>query len=306
MVQHRMSAQPGQVGAKLTPTPGWHAPRPAPGTHAPMTTTPPESVGALVRAQRARLNVSLTNLAERVGCAKSYLSAIETGRKGPPADDLLERLERALSFEEGRLQRAARWEQTPAAVRRDFTRLQQGQRAIDRLASILGQRGLDEAYRSGDLQRALEHLHPIERTELSAALPTEVPVINAVTAGYPHEFTDLGYPARVADEYVRCPDLHDPDAFAARVVGDSMEPSYREGDVVVFSPARDVESGTDCFVRFDVDHESTFKRVYFEQDAGGQELIRIQPINNRYPPRTVPREDVAGLYRAVSLMRSVP
>lgn len=135
-------------------------------------------------------------------------------------------------------------------------------------------------------------------------LPLEVPLINKVAAGYPRSFTDLGYPARVADEYVRCPELDDPDAFAARVVGDSMLPDYREGDIVVFSPLKPVRSGADCFVRIEPDHESTFKRVYFEE-AAGEELLRLQPLNSAYPPRTLARESVAGLYAAVSVMRKI-
>ena len=108
-----------------------------------------------------------------------------------------------------------------------------------------------------------------------------VPVINKVAAGYPTEFTDLGYPARVADEYVAVPGVHDADAFAARVCGESMLPEYREGDVVVFSPMLDAVHGSDCFVRFSDDAgthdgggefgsgggqagETTFKRVFFE------------------------------------------
>ncbi len=136
-------------------------------------------------------------------------------------------------------------------------------------------------------------------------LPLEVPLINRVAAGYPRSFTDLGYPVRVADEYVRCPDLADPDAFAARVVGDSMLPEYREGDIVVFSPARAVASGMDCFVRIEPDHESTFKRAYFERGAGGEELIRLQPLNPEYPGRVLGREQVSGLYAAVSVMRRI-
>jgi hypothetical protein len=34
-------------------------------------------------------------------------------------------------------------------------------------------------------------------------------------------------------------------------------------------------------------------------------MIRIQPINNAYPPRTVPREEIAGLYAGVSVIRSI-
>jgi SOS-response transcriptional repressor LexA len=95
----------------------------------------------------------------------------------------------------------------------------------------------------------------------------------------------------------------DPDAFAARVVGDSMAPVYVEGDIVIFSPARPVKDGADCFARLEPDHETTFKRVYFETGEG--ERIRLQPLNSAYPPRIVERERVAGLYAAVSVMRAI-
>ena len=122
-----------------------------------------------------------------------------------------------------------------------------------------------------------------------------VPVINRVSAGYPVDFDDLGYPVGIADEYIRCLDLHDPNAFAVRVIGDSMEPKFLQGDVVIFSPAMDVSNGDDCFVRFAMPHESTFKRVFFEQD----ESVRLQPRNDKYPPQIVEGSRVNGLYRAV-------
>lgn len=166
-----------------------------------------------------------------------------------------------------------------------------------------------------------------ENTEVvRLGLPVEVPLINKVAAGYPTEFTDLGYPARVADEYVRVPEVSDPDAFGARVVGDSMEPEYREGDMVVFSPRAAVYNGADCFVRLERDAQTTFKRVFFEDDTGkviddaalraGQSAsdaphaarlirIRLQPLNPRYGPRVYDREEVAGLYAAVTVTRKV-
>ena len=97
----------------------------------------------------------------------------------------------------------------------------------------------------------------------------------------------------------------DPDAFAARVVGDSMTPDYREGDVVIFSPARDVKNGSDCFARIWPDDETTFKRVFFEAGPAGEELIRLQPLNPAYPARVLPREGVVGLFAAVSVMRRI-
>ena len=117
-------------------------------------------------------------------------------------------------------------------------------------------------------------------------------------AGYPREFTDLAYPARVADEYVRCPDLEDSDAFAARVVGDSMQPLYAEGDIVIFSPAKVVKSGMDCFARLEPDHETTFKRVYLEKGKDGEELIRLQPLNAAYLSSRYPVASKLNSWRA--------
>jgi SOS-response transcriptional repressor LexA len=119
-------------------------------------------------------------------------------------------------------------------------------------------------------------------------------VINRVAAGYPHHFTDLDYPPSVADEYVRIPDVHDPQAFATRVVGDSMEPKYVEGDVVVFSPNLQPQPGNDCFVRFAKDNSTTFKRF-----AVHKERIRLQPLNDKYAAEEYDPEEINGLWPAI-------
>jgi repressor LexA len=288
--------------------------------HRSESDTPPgNTFASTLRHRRGILNMSLAKLADRVGCAKSYLSSIENGHKGPPADALIDRLEQALSFVPGELFECARWDQTPSPIREDLAHLRKRDESARTLAQLLAasaDRGgsLDELYASGELRTLIDQINPEERARATSSapsparpsmLPMEVPLINKVTAGYPADFTDMGYPARAADEYIRTPDLADPDAFAARVVGDSMEPDYRQGDIVVFSPAREIVDGMDCFVRLEPDHESTFKRIYFQQDESGNQLIRIQPINNRYPPMTVPREQVAGLYAGVSVTRSI-
>ena len=283
--------------------------------------------GGVIHQRRAALRLSLAEVARRAGCAKSYLSAIENGVKGAPGEELASRLERVLSFREGELVEMAMWARTPAAVRADVEAMRMRDAAGRELAAALRSGDLDSVHRSGKLAALIDAIEGkceeqseagqgesgsglagsgqvgggIERAEL----PMEIPLINKVTAGYPGSFTDLGYPARVADEYVRAPDVHDPDAFAARVVGDSMEPVYREGDIVVFSPARVVESGMDCFVRLEPDSETTFKRVYFETGDDGAEMIRIQPINNAYGAMVVGREAVAGLYAGVSVTRVI-
>jgi SOS-response transcriptional repressor LexA len=272
-----------------------------------------QTVGQLLRERRQALDLSLAHVAERIGVARSYLSMIENHRvSNPPSAALLQALEQALGFEPETLRHAAAWQNTPATVKAQFDHVQataqQGQALAHWLKQATTQRdsggkNLDRLYRTGQLGRRVNALlddtaGPVEGLQPLGVKRHRVPLINQVAAGYPTGFTDLDYPARIADEYLECPDLSDPDAFAARVVGDSMQPDYREGDIVVFSPQADVTDGCDCFARLEPDHETTFKRVFFEGDPGA-ERIRLQPINPKFPPRTLPREDVAGLYRAV-------
>lgn len=284
------------------------------------------TIGQLIKGRRRELGLTLQQVADRARCAKSYLSEVENGkREGSPSEELLGRLELVLQMEGGTLIGRARWEATPRDVKREVVSLRAESDAARRLVELLRREGVDALYKSGVLEGMLggekrgsgirdpgsgsreeeEKRGSGEGVRLARWLPVQVPVINKVAAGYPAEFTDLGYPARVADEYVAVPEVSDPDAFAARVVGDSMLPRYAAGDLVVFSPAAATVSGSDCFVRFERDAETTFKRVYFEAGADGAELIRLQPLNSAYAPTVVPREAVAGLYAAVCVVRRI-
>jgi phage repressor protein C with HTH and peptisase S24 domain/DNA-binding XRE family transcriptional regulator len=274
-----------------------------------------EPLGPKLRRQRRRLGLTLDELAGRTGISKPYLSLIETGRvPNPPSDEKLRKLEQVLGFTAGELLTQAHLQRTPRDVRAMLTKLMQQGSGFRVQGSETSSDSsspeprtlnpeplnLDDAYLSGVLHEMVEkHAGNIETVRTNA-----VPVINKISAGYPRDFTDLSYPPRVADDYVGCPDVQDKDAFAARVHGDSMTPKYREGDIVIFSPAASPRSGDDCFVRFE-DGQTTFKRVFFESDGGGKSIIRLQPRNEKYPPRVVASEDVSGLYRAMFKYQSV-
>jgi repressor LexA len=251
------------------------------------------SLGQIIRKKREQLNLTLDEVGNRTGFSKPYLSTIETGKvKNPPSDELLRKLERVLEFDPGLLLHIAHMESLPSDVRQEYeskeAEIQKWRQFVKNLMrtksdtarfdNLLGQSELDT-----------------EREIPPLAAGRLVPVVNKIEAGYPADFDDLDYPVGIADDYVRCPDLHDPNAFAVRVVGDSMEPRFREGDIVVFSPAAEVQSGDDCFIRFSMPHETTFKRVFFEPDS----MVRLQPRNDKYPPIIVEGSRINGLYRAV-------
>lgn len=252
------------------------------------------SLGALVRDRRRELGMTQELVAGQVDISKPYLSNIETGKApNPPSDGVLRSMERALSFRPGELIRIAHLEKTPADIRQDYEM---------RGARLQKLRGIIRHMRSGGTDEGDLDVDPtLVDADADAGAVGElsaggmVPIINKVTAGYPHHFTDLDYPPGVADEYIRCPDVHDPQAFAARVIGDSMEPDYREGDIVVFCPNTEARSGDDCFVRFGNDEGTSFKRVYQDDE----ETLRLQPLNRTYPAQMYPREQVTGLWPAV-------
>ena len=259
-----------------------------------------DPLGAKLRRQRRKLGLTLEELASRADVSKPYLSLIENGRlSNPPSDEKLRRLERAMAFAPGELVSHAHLQRTPSDVREVLQRLVgEGVKAGASGAAVnLGAKlgiNLDDAYLSGVLQQMVERVS----ANVEMIQTHSVPVINRVSAGYPSDFTDLSYPPRVADEYVGCPEVNDKDAFAARVHGDSMTPKYKQGDIVIFSPAADPREGDDCFVRFE-DGQTTFKRVFFESDDAGAAVIRLQPRNEKYRPQVVPAENVSGLYRAM-------
>src|SRR4051812_11293846 len=89
-------------------------------------------VGPLIRARRQEMELSLQELADRVGCAKSYMSSIETERRNPPGEEMLVKLEEVLMLPAGKLVGAARWQRSLAAggpeVREEVARLHSDQK----------------------------------------------------------------------------------------------------------------------------------------------------------------------------------
>jgi len=259
------------------------------------------SLGQIIRKKREQLNLTLDEVSSRVGFSKPYLSTIETGKvKNPPSDELLTRLEKTLEFESGLLLHIAHIEGLPSDVRQEYESAGAENEKLRQFVKNLVHKKNDIAGLEAVLAESKLDFDEFSRVGIEQAGPALspgrlVPVINKVSAGYPSDFNDLDYPVGVADDYVRCPDLHDPNAFAVRVVGDSMEPKFREGNIVIFSPAAEVHNGDDCFIRFAMPHETTFKRVFFETDN----KVRLQPRNEKYSPTIVDGKRINGLYRAI-------
>lgn len=102
----------------------------------------------------------------------------------------------------------------------------------------------------------------------------KVPILGDTAAGEP-------IPAeRVYDEYVELPDDGKRYDAAVHITGDSMEPTYRLGDLALLRYQPDVEDGEAAVVC--IDDSVTLKRVYHV--AGG---IMLNSDNVKYKPLIV-------------------
>ncbi|OQB44059.1 MAG: LexA repressor [bacterium ADurb.Bin157] len=246
------------------------------------------SLGTIIRNRRREIGLTLDEVSARTGFSKPYLSTIETGKvKNPPSDELLRKLETVLQVEPGSLRHSANLDRMPADVREKYESFVSENQRLRKLVQDVA----NKKVKSNEVSELLEN-NQLSKTPQPGRL---IPVINRVAAGYPVDFDDLQYPAGFADDYVRCPDVDDVHAFAVRVIGDSMEPKFLQGDIVIFSPGLEVRNGDDCFVRMSEPHETTFKRIFFE----GNDKIRLQPRNEKYAPMIVKGNRINGLYRAV-------
>lgn len=108
----------------------------------------------------------------------------------------------------------------------------------------------------------------------------KVPVISWVAAGAWCDAEDP-YPAGMAESWEDCPYDHSERSVCLRVVGDSMSPEYREGELILVDPAIEAGHGDDVIARTP-DGKATFKRLQITPD--GKFLIALNPA---YPERVI-------------------
>ena len=125
-----------------------------------------------------------------------------------------------------------------------------------------------------------------------------LPLLSRTAAGDPKAYTDADYPPGFAEESVAVPsDIGDPHAFALRIEGDSMEPVYSHGDIVIVSPSTLAEEGMHVVAKLATE-EITCKTLHYEKD-----FVVLSAENSRYEPKRYGPGETLWLYPVVKSIR---
>lgn len=127
-----------------------------------------------------------------------------------------------------------------------------------------------------------------------AGVTRRVPVIGYAQAGMEGFFDDAGYPVGTGWDEVQFPNIDDPHAYALEVTGDSMEPIYREGDIVVVSPDSAVRRG-DRVVLKTVQGEVMAKQL-LRRTAN---RVEVKSLNPSHGDRTLKTDEIAWIGRII-------
>lgn len=120
---------------------------------------------------------------------------------------------------------------------------------------------------------------PTPRTR-GAAAPRRIPLIGMAQAGSEGFFDDGGFPVGGSWDEISLPEVGDPNAYALEISGDSMEPVFRDGDVVIVSPAAAVRRGDRVVVR--TAGGEVMAKELKRQSARRVELSSLNPLHPNY------------------------
>ena len=124
--------------------------------------------------------------------------------------------------------------------------------------------------------------------------PRRIPLIGLAQAGSDGYFDDGGYPVGGSWDEVSLPEIGDMNAYALEISGQSMEPVFRDGDVVIVSPAAPIRRGDRVVVR------TAAGEVMAKQLARrSARRIELKSLNPAHPDYSFDLKEVTWMHRIV-------
>jgi len=121
-----------------------------------------------------------------------------------------------------------------------------------------------------------------------------IPLIGFAQAGNNGFFDDGGYPVGGSWDEVSLPEIGDMNAYALEIAGDSMDPVFRDGDMVIVSPAAPIRRGDRVVVR------TTSGQVMAKQlSRRSARRVELKSLNPDHRDYSFDLKEVAWIHRIV-------
>lgn len=121
----------------------------------------------------------------------------------------------------------------------------------------------------------------------------KIPLIGCAQAGQAGYFDDAGFPAGAGWEMIDFPKMSDPSIYALEVSGSSMEPLYRDGDILIVSPSAENLRRGDRVVVKTQKGEVMAKQL----NRLTQNQLTLKSLNEEFEDIILPRELVQWVAR---------
>jgi phage repressor protein C with HTH and peptisase S24 domain len=119
-----------------------------------------------------------------------------------------------------------------------------------------------------------------------------VPLLGFAKAGSGGYFDDGGFPVGEGWDEIAFPSLADQHAYALQISGQSMQPAYRDGDVILLSPAAPVRRGDRVVVK-----TRNGEVMAKELKRRTAQTLELRSLNSEHDDRTLDAADVLWVAR---------
>ena len=121
-----------------------------------------------------------------------------------------------------------------------------------------------------------------------------VPLIGFAEAGRGGYFDDAGFPAGKGWDEIPFPAVNDEHAYALEISGNSMEPAYRDGTIILISPAASIRRGDRVVVK-----TREGEVMVKELKRRTAKTVELRSINAEHGDRSLPVRDVEWIARVM-------
>ena len=126
------------------------------------------------------------------------------------------------------------------------------------------------------------------------AVTRSIPLIGFAEAGSGGYFDDGGFPVGNGWDEVPFPAPNDENTYALEISGNSMEPAYRKGDIIIVSPAAPIRRGDRVVVK--TKKGEVMVKQLTRRTA---KTVELQSLNADHPDRSLAAADVLWVARIV-------